>query len=318
MAKPWDEAMKRVVAASPQAFIDWLFPGGQFIELVTTELPKQAEEPLRSDNCLAMELEGKPCIVHLEIQSTADPEMPERLLEYGLRIIRNDPQRRPVYSCVIYVRKVNNVPQPPLVWEYPNGLENLRYHYSSIELAALEPEVILETRQTGLLPLLPLTKGGASRSTAQTMFSGLQSAGRTDLIPIGSLLASLAFGNENPAEQDWLTRRISDMYDILQETPVYQFMTKEAREEGIQEGLEKGIQEGREEGREEGLEALRQATVDIVREKFPKIVRLARKQVAVVDDLATLGQLVVKMSLAQTPAEAKQLLLALDEDEEEE
>jgi hypothetical protein len=47
-------------------------------------------------------------------------------------------------------------------------------------------------------------------------------------------------------------------------------------------------------------------------------VRLARKQVAVVDDLATLGQLVVKMSLVQTPTEAKQLLLALDEDEEEE
>ncbi len=305
MAKPWDEAMKRVVAASPQAFVDWLFPGGQFIELVTTELLKLAEEPLRSDNCLAMEL---------EIQSTADSEMPERLLEYGLRIIRNDPQHRPVYSCVIYVRKVNNVPQPPLVWEYPNGFENLRYYYGSIELAALEPEVILETRQTGLLPLLPLTKGGASRSTAQTMFSGLQSAGRTDLIPIGSLLASLAFGNENPAEQDWLTRRISDMYDILQETPVYQFMTKEAREEGLQEGLEKGF----EKGREEGLEALRLAIVNIVREKFPKIVRLARKQVAVVDDLATLGQLVVKMSLVQTPTEAKQLLLALDEDEEEE
>ena len=110
----------------------------------------------------------------------------------------------------------------------------------------------------------------------------------------------------------------SEMYDILQETPVYQFMTKEAREEGLQEGLEKGLQEGREEGREEGLEALRLATVDIVREKFPKIVRLARKQVAVVDDLATLGQLVVKMSLVQTPTEAKQLLLALDEDEEEE
>jgi hypothetical protein len=78
------------------------------------------------------------------------------------------------------------------------------------------------------------------------------------------------------------------------------------------------MEEGREEGIEKGLETIPQATVDIVREKFPKVVRLARKQVAVVDDLATLGQLVVKMSLAQTPTEAKQLLLALDEDEEEE
>jgi hypothetical protein len=31
MAKPWDEAMKKVVTASPQAFIDWLYPGGRFI-----------------------------------------------------------------------------------------------------------------------------------------------------------------------------------------------------------------------------------------------------------------------------------------------
>jgi len=318
MAKPWDEAMKKVVAASPQAFIDWLFPGGQFIELVTTELPKQTEEPLRSDNCLAMELNGKPCVLHLEIQSTADSEMSERLLEYGLRITRNDTQRRPVYSCVIYVRGVNNVPQPPLVWEYPDGQEILRYHYGSIELAELEPEVILETYQPGLLPLLPLTKSGANRTTAETMFSGLQSAGRTELIPIGSLLASLAFGNENTAGQDWLTRRMSEMYDILQETPVYQFMTKEAREEGLQEGLQEGLEKGVEKGREEGLEALRLAIVNIARERFPKIVRLARKQVAFVDDLAMLGQLVVKMSLVQTPTEAKQLLLALDEDEDEE
>lgn len=35
MARLWDEAMKKVVAASPQAFVNWLFRGGRFIELVT-------------------------------------------------------------------------------------------------------------------------------------------------------------------------------------------------------------------------------------------------------------------------------------------
>ncbi len=103
------------------------------------------------------------------------------------------------------------------------------------------------------------------------------------------------------------------MYDILQETPVYQFLTKEAREEGLQEGLEKG----RQEGREEGCEALRQVVVDIVRKRFPKIVRLARKQVAVVDDPVRLGQLVVDISVAQTAAEVIQYLLAIDEEEGE-
>ncbi len=73
---------------------------------------------MRSDNCLAMELDDQPYIAHLEFQSTQDPEMPERLLEYALRIIRNDPQHRLVYSCVIYVRPVGEVQQPPLVWEH--------------------------------------------------------------------------------------------------------------------------------------------------------------------------------------------------------
>jgi predicted transposase YdaD len=103
------------------------------------------------------------------------------------------------------------------------------------------------------------------------------------------------------------------MYDILQETPVYKFMTKEAREEGLQEGLEKG----RQEAREEGCETFRQAIVEIVRKRFPKIVRLARKQVAVVDDPVRLRQLVVDISVAQNAAEVTQLLLAIDEEEGE-
>ena|SRR5579864_6544463 len=103
------------------------------------------------------------------------------------------------------------------------------------------------------------------------------------------------------------------MYDILQETPVYKFMTKEAREEGLQEGLEKG----RQEAREEGCETFRQAIVEIVRKRFPKIVRLARKQVAVVDDPEQLRQLVVDISVAQSVEEVTQHLLAIDEEESE-
>src|SRR2546426_11395128 len=110
MAKPWDDAMKQAVGASPEDFVAWLMHGATFIDVIRTELPKKEEEPLRSDICLAIELEGKPGIVNIEFQSTGDPHMPERLLEYSLRITRNDPQRRPVYSYVIYLRKVRNAP----------------------------------------------------------------------------------------------------------------------------------------------------------------------------------------------------------------
>jgi len=101
------------------------------------------------------------------------------------------------------------------------------------------------------------------------------------------------------------------MHDILRETPIYQEILKEGREEGLQEGIEKGHQEGE-------LQALNRAVMEIVLRRFPRIVRLARKQIAVVEDSPVLLDLIGKLSIAQNPEEAKQYLLAVDEDEDQE
>ncbi len=94
--------------------------------------------------------------------------------------------------------------------------------------------------------------------------------------------------------------------DILQETPAYKQI------------LRRGEEKGREEGREEGqLEALRQTVVDVIIERFPQLLRLARKQVAVVDSPTQLRHLVVKISIAQNIEEARRELLAVDEEQEE-
>lgn len=103
------------------------------------------------------------------------------------------------------------------------------------------------------------------------------------------------------------------MHDILRESPYYQEILAEGREEG----LEKGREEGREEERREQLEALRQTVIDIVLEHFPKMIRLTRKQVAFVEDPAILRHLIVKLSISQTMEEAKEHLLKVDEDEED-
>jgi predicted transposase YdaD len=86
------------------------------------------------------------------------------------------------------------------------------------------------------------------------------------------------------------------MHDILRETPIYQEILKE--------------------GREEGLEALRQAILDVVTQRFPKLTRLAKKQVVVVEDPELLRHVLVKVSVAHTAEEAKQQLLALNEVDE--
>ena len=69
-----------------------------------------------------------------------------------------------------------------------------------------------------------------------------------------------------------------EMYDIVQQTPLYQSWTRKALEEGRREGLEEGRREGLEKGLVRGkLEGMRQTLVSIVRVRFPRLVSLARK-----------------------------------------
>src|SRR5438445_12723505 len=86
----------------------------------------------------------------------------ERLLGYNYRFTRNDPLHRVVHSIVIYLRPVSQPPQPPLVRIFITGRETIRFDYDSIELAEVEAETLLNLGLPGLLPLLPLTKGGVA------------------------------------------------------------------------------------------------------------------------------------------------------------
>src|SRR5579871_4816952 len=124
---------------------------------------------------------------------------------------------------------------------------------------------------------MTLTKGGATREVAEEIFSNLEQADKQDSLAAAYTLVSVAFGKENSIEQIWLLRRVSKMDDVLRDTSVYQEMTRWAREEGLQQGLQRGRSEGRLEG---SLEALQQALLAVIRESFPKLARLAKKQVA--------------------------------------
>jgi predicted transposase/invertase (TIGR01784 family) len=304
MAKPWDDSLKKLVQADPQAFVSWFVPGASFIGARPQELKHWT---LEVDALLEVKVGGEDMLLHLEFQTYNDPDMAERLLRYN--VLTRSEHKLPVLSCVIYLLDEGEMLSSPLIWIVPNGQEVLRFHYQSIALGVLSPEDLLRTGQTGLLPLLPLTKRGARREIVESMFNGLLAAKKPELVSIGYTLASLAFSRENAEDQDWLLRRFHEMHDILRETPIYQEILKEGREEGLEEGLEQGLQRGQ-------LEALSQAVIDVVVERFPKLVRLAKKQVAAVEDPDLLRHVLVKVSIAQSLEEARQLLLAVDEAQE--
>ncbi len=89
------------------------------------------------------------------------------------------------------------------------------------------------------------------------------------------------------------------MHDILKESDIYQMILQE--------------------GREEGLQATRQTLLRFVQARFPKLVRFATKQIAVVKDAQVLDDLIYKIGLSSlTEAQARQLFADLDKEEDEE
>ncbi len=173
-----------------------------------------------------------------------------------------------------------------------------RFHFGVIKLWEIATEELRQTDLTGLLALLPLTKKGARREVVETMIDDLQSEtdgqAQRDMLSIGLTFATLVF---NKKDQDWLTRRISMLEDILEESPFYQHILHR--------------------GEEKGLEKMRETVLEIVQARFPRFASLAKQQVAVVDDLGILSELIVNLSLAKDEVEVKKKLLEVDEDEEE-
>jgi predicted transposase YdaD len=290
MPKPYDDAMKKLVGGNPQDLVSWVLPGAKFGKQLPFEL---SVENIYADGLLQVSLDGKDFLAHFEFQSSYDGHIGERLLEYNVLASRQY-NYLPVYSCVIYLKNHSDVPISPFIRGLPTGEEVVRFHYRSIELGKLAAGELLQTGLVGLLPLLPLTKDGARREVVEEMISGLVSAEKTESLWIGYALASRVLIDD----LKWLKRRFAMLEDILRDTPVYQ----EVLAEGLEQGLEKGIKEGK-------LEAQRQTLLDIVEERFPEIVRLAKRQADTIEDPEVLRRLNVKMSVVRSSKEAEQYLL---------
>lgn len=287
----WDDAIKVFLSNNAQALIELVY--GKEYGRITVKRKLLTEFKVRTkvaDSVLEFELEedGEQGIFHLEIQSTFDPDIAERLLEYSLATARE--HHLPVLSCVIYLRNVGEVPQPPLRWYFIAKKEVLWFDYLSVELAKIPLGEIKRTGLMNLLPLAVLTKGGTNRHVLQEVVTELTEAQQTDLLSITKLFAGLVFTGDE--DKRWLERMFAMQNNPLAESWVYQEILQEGIEKGIEKGIEQGIEKGREEGKQEGkqeglqeglqegkIEGLQQAVLSVVEARFPPLVGLARQRV---------------------------------------
>jgi len=281
MPGPWDDLMKMLVGANPQHFVTWLVEGAEYKGERSTELKNRTIE---ADILYNLTLNGKEMVLHIEFQRRRDGNMGKRLWEYN--VLTTYTSGVPVCSFAIYLRKDGRVIEPPYQIAIPNGETVHLFYYKNVKLWEVPTEALKQTGLIGLFPLLPLTKDGARQEVVDEMITELVVAGEKNLLALSQLLGALAFKPETTKK--WFRKRFTVYNDIIEESWVYQEWA--AREQ-------------------------RRTLFDIVQERFPEILNLVKKQAESIEDPEVLRRMAVKMSIVQTPEEAKQYLLTVSSDE---
>jgi predicted transposase YdaD len=287
--KPWDDSMKLLVRQDPQSLVSFLVPDAVFEGMEDREL--QAAPSVTSDTLYRITWQGKQVILHVEFQLKHDPEMGERLWHYNA--LTHIHTKLPVYSVVIYLLEDKPLVESPYVIWLPNGQPTQRLDFETMKLWEVPPEAIEQPGLLGLLPLLPLTKGGKNRETVLRMIDKLKEKGTRDLIVVGYACSCLVFTVED--ELKWLKGEFFKMQDILKDTWVFQEIGKEARKEGLEEGRE---------------EELCNILIRITTLRFPDLVSQAQKQAEQAKSPEQLRTMIDRLVTASTDQEARDALMS--------
>lgn len=291
---PWEDTCLHWFRRDPQGFLDLFFP--QKVKFCH-ELPREVEaEKYQMDLLLEVEIEetGERILVHIEFQTYTDPTMAERLLVYNVNTSLK--YKKPVLSIVWHLMNDAAIAPSPLIWQVPVGrkrkVRTLVFAYIVVEVGKMTPRQLRALGHPILLPLIPLTKGGKKRDEIEAMSQDLLALGLEDLQVVGLTFAGLKL-RRNRKELAWLHRRYYQMMqDVWKESPFIQWF--------IEEGMEKGLVQGKAE-----------VVAQIVRARFPALVSLSQQRLACCSDQERLGQVAVKLALAQDAEEAREALLAL-------
>jgi predicted transposase/invertase (TIGR01784 family) len=245
----FDNVLKFMVEADPQAFVDWLLPdsGDNAWELLNTELKL---EPIRADTVFF--LQGRGRILHLEFQTIAQskPPMPFRMLDYWVRLYRQ-------YECnieqvVIYLKQTEST----LVFNDSFQRGKTFHPYRVIRLWEVEASLLLH--QPFLLPLAVLAKTSEPEALLAKVARQVDiiedRAGRSNVAACIQLLAGINF------EKSLINLYLRE--ELMQESVVYQSIVAESTRKGEQQGLERGLQLGLQQGEQlgEATLVLRQLT----------------------------------------------------------
>lgn len=321
MPHDFDDTLKKLVNAHKEDFVRFVMPD-QEVEIVDT-LETEFKRTIIADSMIHILISSLPAGVHFEFQARYEEDVPMRVLEYQLQGRRK--HKLPIFSYVFYLQEDGEVPSAPLTWDFPGYPQDvLQFQYKVIYLARMSAEELRATGLPGILPLMILTRDGATREVAEEIMTDLGATGKDEALLTAYVLIGLVFDKKTAEDRQWLKRRWRAMSERLKDNWFYQEITEEAREDGIKKGREEERKKQeeerkkqeeerrqREEERKQELDRWRQTMQNLVKRRFAgrRMTLLAEGQAAIITDVDVLQDLVLKLAMARDETEAQDYLL---------
>ena len=317
----------------------------------------QSEE-LKGDGVWLVEGPAGPlCMVEMEYQSALDATMPLRSLEYLARAKKKHEKicgKLPVISVVIYLFDEKDMPDCPLNWPGLYATTAMVFYYLIIQMKDLSREEFLALREPALWPLALLTKGEVDRILIEEMFADLQSHKLYNTLPIGYAIAAW-FLRDN--DLSWLNKEYQRMFEFFKDSPAIQWIEEggraderrkaeiqlqEARKQAAlqlraaEQKAEKRLRTAQKKAEQQlhteqkkaeqqlhteqkkALVLSQQTIIELVSERFPTLLRVARVQVRLLKQQERCQRVILRLSLAHNVDEAQNVLASLSELDDEE
>ncbi|RUR85972.1 Rpn family recombination-promoting nuclease/putative transposase [Chlorogloeopsis fritschii PCC 9212] len=234
MAKSADISTKRLINLAPESWVKWVTQISNIIagEVLNSEFQWISRE---SDVLIrATSPEHGQFLVLNELQLRYKPEMPKRMRAYAA--LAEEKYNLPTYPVLINILKESDVEIPTRFESVFAGLQ-ARQDYRVINLWEVDVEIVFQQPVPSLLPFVPVLKGGAEEPIIQQALQILRAD--EQLSQLETVLAFFASFVLDSA----LVRQIMrwDMA-VLSESPWYQQILQQGREEGRREGMLSSIE----------------------------------------------------------------------------
>lgn len=282
MHKPYDITMKMLMEQEP---VSWLRrfgiePDGP-VSVVDSEV-----STITSEVDKVFKIDGaEPYLVHIENQTSPDPDMPWRMNRYNVLVAKDG--EYPVLSVLLLLRRSAEAKDLTGVHErkVPGfGLVSL-FHYPIVRVWELDVESILNG-ELSILPLAPLADvpeesiPDVFRRIDERVMRETETPTACMIMVSTLLLAGMRLERDQILD---MMRRFSSM-NLLQESSFYQML------------LEEGEKKGR-------IKEAREMLLDLVEARFGAVDASFRRSIDAIDDLEKLKRMSKKVITISDPQE---------------